>query len=94
MKFTKFGTVFDSINVKITKLKINSLGNLRVLDGNANRRENKQMVNRFIFQNDYGFPSNMWGKTFSYDDIDERQEWLANKIKSVNNFVYKYEFKQ
>lgn len=52
------------------------------------------MVNRFIFQNDYGFPSNMWGKMFSYDDIDERQEWLANKIKTVNNFVYKYEFKQ
>ena len=82
------------VDNEITKRKINSLGNLRVLDGHTNRKENKQIANRLIYKNDYAFPPNMRGKMFSYDNIDERQEWCANKIKKINSFIYNYEFKQ
>lgn len=75
------------------KIKINSLGNLRLLQKPSNRKENNPKKNRIIKEGDLSFPTEMWGREFTYDDIDERQKWIANVIKEKIKFLYDYKFK-
>lgn len=78
---------------EILKRKLNSMGNLRVLDGRRNRQENVTTKSRFIDESDISFPEEMRGKDFTIQNIDARQQWMADKIRDINKFIYEFEFK-
>ena len=69
----------------------NLLANLRPMERSRNRSENI-LAPRLVEEGAPGFPPEMYGKIFTDDDIQTRQIWLADKIRNINDFIYKFEF--
>lgn len=76
------------------KRKLDMMGNLRILEGYINKKDNMPTNTRMIGLNDFSFPESMRGKEFSADMIEERQQWISDKIRSVNKFVYDFDFEK
>lgn len=71
--------------------KDNRFCNLRLRDKNKNRSENNLKGDeRYIDNDDYSFPKEYRGKTFTIKDLDIRDRYLNEKILRIFNEIKKY----
>lgn len=75
---------------------VNDFFNLGLKLSSDNRSENKTDGNkgRFINNGNYSFPKNMWDKLFTTDNLEERGEWMINKVQKIilDNYYYTIDF--
>lgn len=71
----------------LIKAKINSIGNLRLLEGYHNKSQNI-IGDRFIESNSKSFPQNMTNKTFDISCIEERGQWIADVARKFYSILY------
>lgn len=73
---------------------LDCFGNLRILRSRKNRGDKNISETREIDFVDNSFPESMMNREFTKDDILPRQKWMSDKIRSINDYLYNYEFKK